>query len=140
MSSNYNTKFETKDFNKFATTMKSIYEEVLQELGLPKHNLKNLVRQDALESNYGLNAKNYNLGGIKYRDSDGKYKLKDFNNLKEYAMYKVKLLDKYYDAIKTPENNFIAALHGNNKDNRHYNDNIEMYKAINYMKSLDKYL
>ena len=55
-------------------------------------------------------------------------------------MYKVKLLDKYYDAIKTPENNFIAALHGNNKDNRHYNDNIEMYKAINYMKSLDKYL
>ena len=140
MSSNYNTKFETKDFNKFATTMKSIYEEVLQELGLPTHNLKNLVRQDALESNYGLNAKNYNLGGIKYRDSDGSYKLKDFNNLKEYAMYKVKLLDKYYDAIKTPENNFIAALHGNNKDNRHYNDNIEMYKAINYMKSLDKYL
>ena len=49
-------------------------------------------------------------------------------------------LDNYYNAIKTPEDNFIAALHGNNKDNRHYNDNIEMYKAINYMKSLDKYL
>ena len=48
--------------------------------------------------------------------------------------------NNYYNAIKTPEDNFIAALHGNNKDNRHYNDNIEMYKAINYMKSLDKYL
>lgn len=136
----YNTKFETKNFKNFADTMKAIYTEVLQELGLPKHNLKNLVRQDALESNYGLNAKGYNLGGIKYRDSDGTYKLKEFKDLKDYARYKVNLLNNYYNAIATPEDNFIEALHGNNKDNRHYNNDIEKYKAMNYMKSLDKYL
>ncbi len=85
-------------FRKFANTMKTIYSEVLDELGLPKHNISNLVRQDALESTYGTSPRGngYNLGGIKVfhnketlgtRHSDGYY-YRNFKDLKDYARYK----------------------------------------------------
>lgn len=121
----YSTKFKEKNFRKFANTMKTIYSEVLDELGLPKHNISNLVRQDALESTYGISPRGngYNLGGIKVfnnkevlgtKHSDGYY-YRNFKDLKDYARYKIKLLHNDYGAIEIPAEQFIDALHGKNK-------------------------
>lgn len=49
--------------------MTPIFKEALEENGLPTTNLNNLVRQAALESNYGLDPRGergFNLSGIKH--------------------------------------------------------------------------
>ena len=131
--------------------MKSIYSEVLDELGLPKHNIPNLVRQDALESNYGLNTRGngFNLGGIKVFNNkenlgtlykDGFY-YRNFKDLKDYARYKVKLLHNNYGAITTPSNTFIDVLHGNNPNKKVYSGNKKHYiDTFKGMHSLNQYL
>lgn len=147
----YSTKFKEKDFKQFADTMKSIYSEVLDELNLPKHNINNLIRQDALESNYGLNTRGngYNLGGIKVfnnkeklgtKYSDGFY-YRNFKDLKDYARYKVKLLHNDYGAITINSDKFIDALHGKNPKKKVYSARKDHYqKTFKDMMSLNKYL
>ena len=146
----YSTRFKEKNFRKFANTMKTIYSEVLDELGLPKHNISNLVRQDALESTYGTSPRGngYNLGGIKVfnnkeslgtRHSDGYY-YRNFKNLKDYARYKIKLLHNDYGAIEAPAEQFIDALHGKNKKKKVYSAGKDAYEKFRNMKSLNKYL
>ena len=146
----YSTRFKEKNFRKFANTMKTIYSEVLDELGLPKHNISNLVRQDALESTYGTSPRGngYNLGGIKVfnnketlgtRHSDGYY-YRNFKDLKDYARYKIKLLHNDYGAIEAPAEQFIDALHGKNKKKKIYSAGKDAYEKFRNMKSLNKYL
>lgn len=146
----YSTRFKEKNFRKFANTMKTIYSEVLDELGLPKHNISNLVRQDALESTYGTSPRGngYNLGGIKVfnnketlgtRHSDGYY-YRNFKDLKDYARYKIKLLHNDYGAIEAPSEQFIDALHGKNKKKKVYSAGKDAYEKFRNMKSLNKYL
>ena len=146
----YSTRFKEKNFRKFANTMKTIYSEVLDELGLPKHNISNLVRQDALESTYGTSPRGngYNLGGIKVfnnketlgtRHSDGYY-YRNFKDLKDYAKYKIKLLHNDYGAIEAPAEQFIDALHGKNKKKKIYSAGKDAYEKFRNMKSLNKYL
>ena len=56
-------------FEEFASVMTPIFKEALEENGLPTTNLNNLVRQAALESNYGLDPRGergFNLSGIKH--------------------------------------------------------------------------
>lgn len=67
----YTHKFGSTDnkFEEFASTMTPIFREALEENGLPTTNLNNLVRQAALESNYGLDPRGergFNLSGIKH--------------------------------------------------------------------------
>lgn len=154
----YSHKFgSTKDkFKEFADVMTPIFREALEENGYPTTNLNNLVRQAALESNYGLEPRGdrgFNLGGIKHpgdkiapkykksRYKDG-FDYIDFDNLRDYANYKVKLLDNRYDALGAKNtNDFISRLHGANPHKSSYSADRDSYRRnLNGTISLNKYL
>lgn len=114
-------------FKEFAEIMYPAVIKVLQEQGLPITNAHNIVRQAAIESNYGTDprgAQGYNLSGIKWtKSADPKYKHTtgadgeeyiDFDNLKDYIYYKVKILNDNYDALNaTNAKDFARRLHPN---------------------------
>lgn len=150
------TKDDNAKFKTFAEIMYPIYDEVLSELQLPKTQINNLILQDAYESSYGLNprgSQGYNLGGIKhpgdkiapnYKKSlykDGNYYI-DFDNLYDYAKYKVKILNDRYDAINAKDtNDFVDRLHGNNSGKYSYSVNKDGYhKNLSNMVSMSKAL
>lgn len=143
-------------FKEFADVMTPIFKEVLIENNLPTNNLNNLVRQAALESNYGLDPRGeqkYNLSGIKHpgqkiapKYKSTKYKdgfdYFDFDNLKDYANYKVKLLNNRYGALEAKNTDeFINKLHGDNKHKSNYSADVDSYRRnLNNTTSLNKYL
>ena len=112
-------------FKEFAEIMYPAVIKVLQEQGLPITNAHNIVRQAAIESKYGTDprgAQGYNLSGIKWtKSADPKYKHTtgadgeeyiDFDNLKDYLYYKVKILNDNYDALNaTDAKDFARRLH-----------------------------
>lgn len=114
-------------FKEFAEIMYPAVIKVLQEQGLPIANAHNIVRQAAIESNYGTDprgAQGYNLSGIKWtKSADPKYKHTtgadgeeyiDFDNLKDYIYYKVKILNDNYDALNAKNaKDFARRLHPN---------------------------
>lgn len=114
-------------FKEFAEVMYPAVIKVLQEQGLPITNAHNIVRQAAIESNYGTDprgAQGYNLSGIKWtKSADPKYKHTtgadgeeyiDFDNLKDYIYYKVKILNDNYDALNAKNaKDFARRLHPN---------------------------
>ena len=143
-------------FEEFASVMTPIFKEALEENGLPITNLNNLVRQAALESNYGLDPRGergFNLSGIKHpgdsiapkykksRYKDG-FDYIDFDNLKDYANYKVKVLNDRYKALDAKDtNDFIDRLHGNNSGKYNYSADKDSYRRnLNGTLSLNKYL
>lgn len=143
-------------FEEFASVMTPIFKEALEENGLPTINLNNLVRQAALESNYGLDPRGergFNLSGIKHpgdsiapkykksRYKDG-FDYIDFDNLKDYANYKVKVLNDRYKALDAKDtNDFIDRLHGNNSGKYNYSADKDSYRRnLNGTLSLNKYL
>lgn len=143
-------------FKEFADVMTPIFKEVLIENNMPTNNLNNIVRQAALESNYGLDPRGEqknNLSGIKHpgqkiapkykatRYKDG-FDYFDFDNLKDYANYKVKLLNNRYGALEAKDTDeFINKLHGDNKFKSHYSADVNSYRRnLNNTTSLDKYL
>lgn len=143
-------------FEEFASVMTPIFKEALEENGLPTTNLNNLVRQAALESNYGLDPRGergFNLSGIKHpgdsiapkykksRYKDG-FDYIDFDNLKDYANYKVKVLNDRYKALDAKDtNDFIDRLHGNNSGKYNYSADKDSYRRnLNGTLSLNKYL
>lgn len=143
-------------FEEFASVMTPIFKEALEENGLPTTNLNNLVRQAALESNYGLDPRGergFNLSGIKHpgdsiapkykksRYKDG-FDYIDFDNLKDYANYKVKVLNDRYKALDAKDtNDFIDRLHGNNSGGYNYSADKDSYRRnLNGTLSLNKYL
>lgn len=118
--------------------------------------INNLVRQAALESNYGLDPRGergFNLSGIKHpgdsiapkykksRYKDG-FDYIDFDNLKDYANYKVKVLNDRYKALDAKDtNDFIDRLHGNNSGGYNYSADKDSYRRnLNGTLSLNKYL
>ena len=141
----YTHKFGSTDnkFEEFASTMTPIFREALEENGLPTTNLNNLVRQAALESNYGLDPRGergFNLSGIKHpsdkiaptykksRYKDG-FDYIDFDDLKSYANYKVKVLNDRYKALDAKDtNDFIDRLHGNNSGGYNYSADKDSYR------------
>ena len=143
-------------FEEFASVMTPIFKEALEENGFPITNLNNLVRQAALESNYGLDPRGergFNLSGIKHpgdsiapkykksRYKDG-FDYIDFDNLKDYANYKVKVLNDRYKALDAKDtNDFIDRLHGNNSGKYNYSADKDSYRRnLNGTLSLNKYL
>ncbi|WP_220400880.1 hypothetical protein, partial [Bacteroides ovatus] len=143
-------------FEEFASVMTPIFKEALEENGLPITNLNNLVRQAALESNYGLDPRGergFNLSGIKHpgdsiapkykksRYKDG-FDYIDFDDLKSYANYKVKVLNDRYKALDAKDtNDFIDRLHGNNSGGYNYSADKDSYRRnLNGTLSLNKYL
>jgi hypothetical protein len=122
--------------------MVKVYSDVLDELGLPKTNLMNLVKQAAIESNYGTDPRGngYNLGGIKNftgDDSKGTVNPSDntsylnFTDLKDFARYHVRLLnDKYGALAATDSTDFVNRLHGNNPGGRNYSVNRSGYHRM----------
>ena len=143
-------------FEEFASVMTPIFKEALEENGLPITNLNNLVRQAALESNYGLDPRGergFNLSGIKHpgdsiapkykksRYKDG-FDYIDFDDLKSYANYKVKVLNDRYKALDAKDtNDFIDRLHGNNSGKYNYSADKDSYRRnLNGTLSLNKYL
>ena len=143
-------------FEEFASVMTPIFKEALEENGLPITNLNNLVRQSALESNYGLDPRGergFNLSGIKHpgdsiapkykksRYKDG-FDYIDFDDLKSYANYKVKVLNDRYKALDAKDtNDFIDRLHGNNSGKYNYSSDKDSYRRnLNGTLSLNKYL
>lgn len=143
-------------FEEFASVMTPIFKEALEENGLPTTNLNNLVRQAALESNYGLDPRGergFNLSGIKHpgdsiapkykksRYKDG-FDYIDFDDLKSYANYKVKVLNDRYKALDAKDtNDFIDRLHGNNSGGYNYSADKDSYRRnLNGTLSLNKYL
>ena len=154
----YSHKFGSTEnkFEEFASVMTPIFKEALEENGLPITNLNNLVRQAALESNYGLDPRGergFNLSGIKHpgdsiapkykksRYKDG-FDYIDFDNLKDYANYKVKVLNDRYKALDAKDtNDFIDRLHGNNSGGYNYSADKDSYRRnLNGTLSLNKYL
>lgn len=146
------TIFKNKDIKNFSNVMSKIYTKVLTDLNLPLHNVPNLVRQDALESSYGTSTRGngYNLGGVKVfidkeklgtKYKDGFY-YRNFNDLEDYARYKVNLLENDYGGIiSSPANEFIDRLHGNNPEKKNYSANKNHYiNSFKGMKTLDSYL
>lgn len=143
-------------FQEFASVMTPIFKEALEKNGFPLTNLNNIVRQAALESSYGLDPRGergFNLGGIKHpgdsiapkykktKHTDGEYYI-DFDNLGDYASYKVKLLNDRYNALDARNtNDFIDRLHGNNPNKSNYSADKKSYlRNLNGTKSLDKFL
>lgn len=154
----YTHKFGSTDnkFQGFASVMTPIFKEALEKNGFPLTNLNNIVRQAALESSYGLDPRGergFNLGGIKHpgdsiapkykktKHTDGEYYI-DFDNLGDYASYKVKLLNDRYNALDARNtNDFIDRLHGNNPNKSNYSADKKSYlRNLNGTKSLDKFL
>lgn len=152
----YTHKFEDRNFDEFVSVMYPIFEEALKNGGYPTTQLQNIVRQAAYESTYGTNprgTKGYNLGGIKwdsnpnskthrYNHSTGPDGLEyvDFDSLRDYAAYKVALLNDTYRALEaTNTNDFVNRLHGNNPAKKSYSSNPQgYYQNLNGMVSLDK--
>jgi hypothetical protein len=147
----YNTKFKTKDVNEFVKVMTKVYADVLDEMHLPKSNLVNLVKQAALESNYGTEARGngFNLGGIKNFTGDesrGTINPSDntsylnFKDLKDFARFHVKLLHEKYDAIAARDStDFVNRLHGANPAGRNYSVNKSGYsRMFNNMATLER--
>lgn len=159
----YTTKFTgnpnyltSKDYKKFAEVMTPIIRKALSDQHLPFNNLNNILRQIGLESHYGTDPRGkqrYNLGGIKWKkgtrgekykktlSDDGEYYI-DFDNLKDYADYKVWLLNNTYDAINSySTEDFVSRLHENNPTKSSYSQNRDGYLyTLTHTKTLDKYL
>lgn len=143
-------KFNKKDFYEFASVMKPIVLKVLNDKGFPTNAANDIVRQAALESNYGTKLTGtYNLGGIKYFDTTGpnrtytvskkdNIRYTNFDNLYDYVDYKVQLLNDRYNVLEsTSTDDFINRLH----DGKYkYSDDKEKYQDLKDMKSLDRYL
>ena len=108
------------DKNEFIKDMTAAYTKVLADRGISTEYAKMLVAQDALESNWGKSslAEDFNFGGIKavkgtpsvdketyeYDKNQNRYttvaKFRKFNDLEDYAKYKVSLLsNKRYNAF-----------------------------------------
>ena len=66
----------------------------------------------------------------------------DFDNLKDYANYKVKVLNDRYKALDAKDtNDFIDRLHGNNSGGYNYSADKDSYRRnLNGTLSLNKYL
>lgn len=66
----------------------------------------------------------------------------DFENLYDYAQYKVDLLNSRYNALTaTSTNDFVDRLHGNNDTNSNYSQGKDNYiRTLNRTTSLNKYL
>lgn len=151
----YYHKFGQTDnkFKELAEILKPIFVQVLKEKNLPLTQVDNLIRQAALESQYGLDprgSRGFNLGGIKWNNQtdrewtkhkDGE-KYIDFENLYDYAQYKVDLLNSRYNALTaTSTNDFVDRLHGNNDTNSNYSQGKDNYiRTLNRTTSLNKYL
>ena len=152
----YYHKFGQTDnkFKELAEILKPIFVQVLKEKNLPLTQVDNLVRQAALESQYGLDprgSRGFNIGGIKWNNNqtdrewtkhkDGE-KYIDFENLYDYAQYKVDLLNSRYNALTaTSTNDFVDRLHGNNDTNSNYSQGKDNYiRTLNRTTSLNKYL
>lgn len=139
------TIFKNKDINNFARVMSSIYSHEMRKRGMPLHNIDNLVKQDALESNYGISTRGngYNLGGVKvFNDKeklgtlykDGFY-YRNFKDLGDYVNYKLNLLENDYGGvISAPAKEFIDRIHGNNPNKKVYSGNKKHY--INSFKGM----
>ena len=136
----YSHKFGSTEnkFEEFASVMTPIFKEALEENGLPITNLNNLVRQAALESNYGLDPRGergFNLSGIKHPGDSiaPKYKKSRYKDGFDYIDF---------DNLKAKDtNDFIDRLHGNNSGGYNYSADKDSYRRnLNGTLSLNKYL
>lgn len=150
-------KFNTRNFDEFINIMYPIFEASFNKYNLPITQIQNVMRQSAFESGYGTNprgSKGYNLGGIKWeknpRSNTYKYNhttysgdgtdYVDFNNLQDYADYKIQLLNNTYNALNaTDTNDFVNRLHGQNPYKKSYSDSVDNYRStLTNMKSFDR--
>ena len=154
----YNKKFTRKDgrkpFEEFANYMYPAVIQVLQENNMPIDMAHNIVRQAAMESDYGLSprgGRGYNLSGIKWtekaggsgyeytKEADGE-KYIDFKDLKEYLNYKVRTLQNNYNALNANSvHDYVEALHpkafGKKPRSKNYKGDYSA-GASNYKKSM----
>ena len=126
----YNKKFTSKGgqkpFEEFANSMYPAVIQVLQENNMPIDMAHNIVRQAAMESDYGLSPRGehgFNLSGIKWTQKAGDagydYTMEDdgekyinFKDLKEYITYKVRTLNNNYNALEASNvYDYVEALH-----------------------------
>lgn len=150
-------KFKSRNFDEFVNVMYPIFEASFKKYNIPTTQIQNVLRQSAYESAYGTSprgAQGYNFGGIKWENNPKSqtYKYKhttysgdgleyvDFNNLQDYADYKVSLLNDTYHALDAPTTDeFISRLHGKNPAKKSYSANPNGYRdTLNGMKSFDK--
>lgn len=152
-----NHRFNSRNFDEFVEVMYPIFEASFNKYNLPTTQIQNVLRQAAYESGYGTNprgAQGYNLGGIKWEDNPNSrtYNYKhttypedgieyvDFDNLQDYADYKVFLLNDTYHALDAPNTNeFVERLHGKNPSKKSYSSSKDGYRStLNNMRSLDR--
>lgn len=120
--------YDKADHSKFVSDMRQAYTEALKESGIDESFADYLVAQDALESRWGNSAlaKHFNFGGIKAYDGAPsvemdtqeyakgatkshtiKSKFRKFKDLKDYAKYKINLLNGHrYQAFSNGVNDF----------------------------------
>jgi hypothetical protein len=164
----YNKKFTPKNgrkpFEEFADYMYPAVIQVLQENKMPVDMAHNIVRQAAMESDYGLSPRGkrgFNLSGIKWtkkagdagyeytKEADGE-KYIDFKDLKEYINYKIHTLNNNYNALNASSvYDYVEALHpkafGKKPRSKNYKGDYSggaanYKKSMTGMSSLDKTL
>lgn len=150
-------KFKSRNFDEFVNVMYPIFEASFKKYNIPTTQIQNVLKQSAYESAYGTSprgAQGYNFGGIKWENNPKSrtYKYKhttypgdgleyvDFDNLQDYADYKVSLLNDTYHALDAPTTDeFVSRLHGKNPAKKSYSANPNGYRdTLNNMKSFDK--
>lgn len=144
------TELITESDDKFKTFVEKMYPIIEQTLLRKKHslhNIDNILRQMALESNYGLNSRGngYNLSGIKAwndedgtKHTDGQY-YRNFKDYSDYADFYIDLLNNRYDALNAKDaDDYIRRLH-NGVNGLKYSANEGAYRSnFKNMKSLDQ--
>lgn len=135
----------------YVEVMYPIFKQVFEEKGIPLDNLENVLKQSAHESSYGTNQSGtFNLGGITWnetmtdrtpRQKDSRVYI-DFDNLYDYAQYKVSLLNDRYEALGAKNiYDFINRLHGGNPGKHNYSEDKKGYeRSLPFMHTLEKYI
>lgn len=149
-------RFKSRNFDEFVSVMYPIFEAAFKKYNLPTTQIQNVLRQSAYESGYGTDprgAQGYNFGGIKWENnpksrtfkykhtthSDGEEYV-DFDNLQDYADYKIFLLNDTYHALDAPNTDeFVSRLHGKNPAKKSYSVSADGYRyTLNNMRSFDR--
>lgn len=150
------TELITSSNNKFDTFVEKMYPIIEQSLVRKGHsinNIENILKQMALESNYGLDARGngYNLSGIKaWNEDEGTkhfdgYFYRNFDNYSDYADFYIDLLHNRYNALQaTSSDDYIKRLHNGvnglkySADEKAYRKNFKNMKSLS--KAIEKYL
>ena len=129
----------------FANKFYDSIAKALLKRGLSLDGINNILKQVALESDYGaIQSGDNNFSGIKGNKDNGKLingnYWRNFDSIDDWADYYVGLLDKIYNVAEESDiDKFVDKLHAKNHNlgNYNYSESEQRYRDIKKMSSLD---